>query len=122
MSRQGSLARISAWLALISLVVAALMPAIAIASDIGHSRNEAALCSVITPGAPTNDGSSAPAAHAGHCTWCSIHCDALALPPDFAGLDRVDAGVDQPPGQTRATPPLSTTWPSGQPRAPPNPS
>jgi hypothetical protein len=104
---------------LISLVVAALMPAIAIASDIGHSRNDAALCSTV--GAPTNDG-SVPTTHAGHCTWCSIHCDALALPPVVAGLDRVDAGVDQPPSQTRATPPLSTTWPSGQPRAPPNPS
>jgi hypothetical protein len=122
MSRQGSLARISAWLALISLVVAALMPAIAIASDIGHSRNEAALCSAVTLGTPSTDGSSAPSAHAGHCTWCSIHCDALALPPDVAGIVCGNVAVDQPPGQARSVAPPSTTWPSGQPRAPPNPS
>lgn len=122
--------RITAWLALLALVVGALAPTVAQAMVAAGDRAEwLEVCSVsgmvwikadtgeISQQQP--DGSGSSGAPSQHCPWCTLHGGAAGLPPAAAMHGELPARLtDLPPAFYRA--PLATTaWAPAQSRAPP---
>ena len=122
--------RITAWLALLAMVVGALAPTVAQAMVTAGDRAEwLEVCSVsgmVWVKADTGevsqqqpDGSGSSGAPSPHCPWCTLHGGAAGLPPAAAMHGELPARLtDLPPAFYRA--PLATTvWAPAQSRAPP---
>jgi hypothetical protein len=86
-------ATLTAWLAGMAMLFAALAPSIARATSARHDSVWTQICSAsgtrlvkvslaeaAAQGSPDDGG--APAAHGEHCPFCSTHAASFALPPD----------------------------------------
>ncbi len=112
---------ISAWFAVVALLVAALAPALSHAVSARAAISASDVCRVDD----SVRGDATPAPHGGahpfeHCPYCTLHADGVALPPAApAGSTlRLDLG-DGLPVAFLAAPRTLHAWVSAQPRAPP---
>lgn len=121
--------RITAWVALLALVLGALSPTLTQAMVVGGDRTDwLQVCSVsgmvwVQPdtgevsdqqpdgGAPMGDASQ-------HCPWCTLHGGAAGLPVAHALPELPPRLTDFPPAFYRA-PLAATVWAPAQSRAPP---
>lgn len=117
--------RFTAWLAMLALVLAALLPTLAQAAVAGSDRSDwMQICSAsgmvwiqIEPAAA--DTESAPVADMGmQCPWCSLHSPVTGLPPALASGFTVAASTSLLGPLMPAAPPVGV-WTAAPARAPP---
>jgi hypothetical protein len=118
--------RLSAWIAIVAILLAALAPGIAqaLASSQPQPTPWAEICTSagmqVRQGiAPTGDSGEHDGMMSGHCPFCLNHAGHFALPatpPDFALA--IDAGAALP-GSSVTTPSSRYACTSPQSRAPP---
>ena len=118
--------RLTAWIAIFAILLAALAPSVARA--LSPPQQQAMpwteICSVVgTQAAPATEPMSGSGQHEGmglkHCPFCLTHAGQFALPaatPDF--LSTVDSGAGVLP-PSAVTPPPRFIRAAAQPRAPP---
>lgn len=117
--------RLTAWLAMLAMVLAALAPTLAQAVVASSDRSDwVQICSATgmvwvqadhAPGDP--DG--APLADMGmQCPWCSLHSPAAGLPPALVTGAASNLQTPLPGGFMAAAPPLAL-WIAAPARAPP---
>ncbi len=124
--------RITAWVALVALLAAALLPALTHA--IGPARASVAwagdVCTAMGPNAfvpsrpagPSGSDPAAPAsggAHAEHCALCALSGIALAPAPDAAGWRPRVASSEGRVALVATMPSAPAAWPAARPRGPP---
>ncbi|MGI9216006.1 MAG: DUF2946 domain-containing protein [Hydrogenophaga sp.] len=121
--------RITAWVALLTLVLGALAPTVAQALVAGSDRADwLQVCSVsgmvwvqadtgeVRDQRPDGGGPMADASQ--HCPWCTLHGGAAGLPVAQALPELPPRLTDLPPAFYRA-PLAATVWVTAQSRAPP---
>ena len=117
--------RLTAWLAMLALVLAALAPALAQAAVAGSDRGDwVQICSAtgmvwVQADHAASDPENAPVADMGMpCPWCSLHSPATGLPPAPASGLALAAPESLGRDVTAAAPPVGM-WIAAPARAPP---
>jgi hypothetical protein len=127
--------RITAWVALVALVLGALAPAVTQARVAGADRGDwVQLCSASgmvwvqaeslaagEPSAAGDDGADRgmPAAMvSAACAWCSLHGGAPGQPPAAVPLG-LSGGAIEAPAFLASAPRAGWPWAAARPRAPP---
>ena len=118
--------KISSWMALVAIVMAAIAPTISHALQGEGTTGWIELCSAlgsrwVRPG-NLNAGTDSPpvsALHAvEHCPYCSLQSVALASPPAAVGVNLLSLKFE-PPAAAAAALRAPAAWRSAQPRGPP---
>lgn len=117
----------ASWVAVLALLMAALAPAISHALRTRDGASAIEVCSSLGARWVLPDGSSTdPVPPAGqghpfeHCPYCSLHSQALAIPPAPAVLTPAIATAELLPLAFPAAPLTLFAWVGAQPRAPPS--
>ena len=115
--------RITAWVALVALLAAALLPALthAWAGDVCTAMGPNAFVPS-RPAGPSGSDPAAPAsggAHAEHCALCALSGIALAPAPDAAGWRPRVASSEGRVALVATMPSAPAAWPAARPRGPP---
>ncbi len=117
--------RRTAWVTLVTLVLATLAPAVT--HSVSRARAAAApwdeVCTTRANGHTSGQkgvGGSGPVAPQGHhCAFCGPHGGGLGLPPALAGSVDAPALSQALALRTLLAPSVQAAWSSAQPRAPP---
>lgn len=129
MFRQRSIKIVTAWIATVAILMAALMPSISHAVLAGsHQPAWAEVCSMdgmkmVQVGTAETPVSSIPgklALHAEHCPFCSLHAGALGMPPVHEFTVPAATLVAGPPALFYQSPAPQFIWSAAQSRAPPS--
>jgi hypothetical protein len=118
--------RITAWLAMAAVALAALAPAVAQAVVSGSGNSDwVEVCSVSgmvwvkTDASDTRHDAGSPLADAGmKCPWCGLHGGVAGLPPQTEARHLLAAGPALLPG-ARNLPKVCAVWLGASARAPP---
>jgi len=115
--------RLSSWIAILAVGLAALAPTISHALQDAASTAWLEVCSVDAPALPAGTAGkapvSAPMAVFDHCPYCSLHALDGAPPPAPADLPVLAITAGAVPPLSLAAPHALPVWRSAQPRAPP---
>ena len=117
---------LTSWIATLAILMAALAPSISHALGAKNGASWVEVCSTVGAKWVKPDGSATDKAPASgdahlfeHCPYCSLHANAIAIPPAPAAFEPAPA-VSQPlPAAFLAAPRTLHAWVSAQPRAPP---
>ena len=117
--------RLTAWLAMVALVLGSLAPTLAQAAVAGSDRSDwVQVCSAtgmlwVQADHLAGETQSAPLADMSmQCPWCSLHSPSTGLPPALASGVAPATPASLPPGSTAAAAPVSV-WIAAPARAPP---
>jgi Protein of unknown function (DUF2946) len=116
--------RLSTWIAIFAVLLAALVPAVSHALGPAQGAAWFEVCSAqgsrwVQDGADDSNGAPSGLLALEHCPACASHAPALGLPPaPFAGVAAPDLGDALPQAFLEARRTLHA-WASAQPRAPP---
>ena len=117
---------LTSWIAVLAVLMAALAPSISHALGAKNGASWVEVCSTVGAKWVQPDGSSTDKAPASgdvhpfeHCPYCSLHANAIAIPPAPLALAPTLALSHLVPSAFLAAPHTLHAWVSAQPRAPP---
>ena len=114
--------RLPAWIAVLAVLLASLAPTVSHALGWGASLTE--VCTAqgsqwVQDGAGPSKNAPGAAHLLGHCPYCSLHAQALGMPP-VAGAPSLPAALaGERPSALPQAPGTPHAWVSARPRAPP---
>ena len=117
----------TSWLAVLAILMVTLAPSISQALGGKYGASWVEVCSTVGSKWVQADGGATEPAPASsdahlleHCPYCSLHANAIALPPAARGLTGAPALSHAVPTAFLAAPRTLHAWVSAQPRAPPS--
>jgi hypothetical protein len=114
----------AAWIAVLAILLASLVPSLSHALAAGNAASWVAVCSTkgstwLLSDADPSPAGSGPAHLLEHCPYCTIHAPVLALPPSLERTTVKPSHTDGFQSVVRTDPRTDAAWLSAQPRGPP---
>lgn len=111
--------RLTMWIALLALLMAALAPSVSAALAAERGVGWLEICSAAERKAPGEVPDGAGTHLFEHCPYCSVHFPAPALPPAPQAFVPAAEAVRDWPAAFLSAPRTLHAWSAAQPRAPP---